>query len=108
MTELKNLLPQLAEILAYDFARFRTCWRDHLVDYARVFDRLLDVLMAPHPAEEEAVKVIEEFIASRQKPYGQWKDAGWLAYMLGQIVEKAKKRQRRKRQKALADNELPF
>jgi len=108
MAELKDILPQLTEILAYDFARFRTCWRDHLVDYARVFDRLLDVLMTPHPAEEEAVKVIEEFIASRQKPPGQWKDAGWLAYMLGQIVGRAKKRQRRKRQKALADDDLPF
>jgi hypothetical protein len=107
MAELKDLLPQLTEILAYDFARFRTCWRDHLVDYARVFDKLLDVLMAPYPAEEEAVKVIEEFIASRQKPPGQWKDPGWLAYMLGQIVEKAKKRQRRRKKKA-ADDELPF
>jgi len=108
MRKLNDLLPQLAEILAYDFSRFRTCWRDHLVDYARVFDRLLDVLMSPYPAEEEAVKVIEEFIASRQKPYGEWKSPDWLAYMLGQIVERAKKRQRRKRKRALADDELPF
>jgi len=109
MAELRDLLPQLTEILAYDFARFRTCWRDNLVDYARVFDRLSDVLMTPHPAEEEAVKVIEEFIASRQKPYGQWKSPGWLAYMLGQIVERAKKRaKKRQRRRALADDELPF
>lgn len=108
MAELKDLLPQLAEILAYDFARFRTCWRDYLVDYARVFDRLLDVLMTPYPAEEEAVKVIEDFIASRQKPSGEWKSPDWLAYMLGQIVERAKKRQRRKRKMSLDDDELPF
>ncbi len=38
---------------------------DFLVGYARVLDKLLDVLMAPCPAEEEAAKVIEEFIASR-------------------------------------------
>ena len=104
--QFEDLLPQLAEILAYDFNYFRTCWRDNLVDYARVFDKLLDVLMAPYPAEEEAAKVIRDYIASRQKPYGQWKDPGWLAYMLGQVVERAKKRQRRRRK--LAKDELPF
>jgi hypothetical protein len=105
---LKDLMPELAEILAYDFGRFESTWLDILVDYAKVLDRLLDVLMAPYPAEEEAVKVIRDYIDSRQKPYGQWKSPDWLAYMLGQIVERAKKRQRRKRQKALAGDELPF
>ena len=104
--QFEDLLPQLAEILAYDFSHFRTCWRDFLVDYARVFDKLLDVLMAPYPAEEEALKVIREYIASRQEPPGQWKSPGWLAYMLGQVVERAKKRQRRRRK--LAKDELPF
>jgi hypothetical protein len=108
MAELKDLMPQLAEVLAYDFGHFRTCQRDILVDYARVFDKLLDVLMAPYPAEEKAAEVIRDYIASRQEPPGQWKSPDWLTYMLGQIVEKAKKRQRRKRHKPLADDELPF
>ncbi len=104
MTDLRDLLPQLAEILAYDFGHFRTCWRDNLVGYARVFDKLLDVLMAPYPAEEEAAKVIRDFIASRQREPGHWHSPDWLAYMLGQIV--AKKRQRRRRKPA--KDELPF
>jgi hypothetical protein len=108
MADIKDLLPQLAEILAYDFARFETCRRDNIVGYARVFDKLLDVLMAPYPAEKEAAEVIKDYIASRQKPYGQWKSPDWLAYMLGQIVERAKRRQRRKRHKPLVDDELPF
>jgi hypothetical protein len=102
---LKDLMPELGQVIAHDFARFS--WRDYLVDYAKVLDKLLDVLMAPYPAEEEAVKVIRDYIDSRQKPYGQWKSPDWLAYMLGQIVEKAKKRQRRKR-RVLTDDELPF
>jgi hypothetical protein len=105
--QFEDILPQLAEILAYDFSRFRTCWRDNLVGYARVFDKLLDVLMAPYPAEEKAAEVIRDYIASRQEPPGQWKSPDWLAYMLGQVVEKAKKGQRRKRRKPAAD-ELPF
>jgi hypothetical protein len=106
--QLLDLLPQLGEVLAYDFGRFRTCQRDILVDYARVLDKLLDVLMAPCPAKEEAAKVIEEFIASREKPYGQWKSPDWLAYELSQVIERAKKRQRRKRHRSLANDELPF
>jgi hypothetical protein len=107
MAELKDLMPQLAEVLAYDFGHFRTCQRDILVDYARVFDKLLDVLMAPYPAEEEAAKVIRDFIASRQREPGHWHSPDWLAYMLGQVAERAKKRQRRRRRKPAAD-ELPF
>jgi hypothetical protein len=64
--------------------------------------------MAPYPAEEKAAEVIRNYIASRQEPPGQWKSPDWLAYMLGQIVEEAKKRQRRKRAKPLAADELPF
>jgi hypothetical protein len=106
MAELKDLLPQLGEIVAYDLARFETCQQDIFIDYARVFDKLLDVLKAPYPAEEEAAKVIRDYIASRQEPPRQWKSPDWLAYMLGQIVERAKRRP--KRHKPLADDELPF
>jgi len=76
-----------------------------LVDYAKVFDKLLDVLASPYPAEEEAARVIEEFISSRQKPYGEWKSPDWLAYSLKQVVEKARKP---KPEKPLAEDELPF
>jgi hypothetical protein len=107
MTQLKDLLPELGQVIAHDFGRFRITWLDFLVGYARVFDKLLDVLMAPYPAEEKAAEVIRDYIASRQQPYGEWKSPDWLAYMLGQIVEEAKKRQRRKRHKPTA-NELPF
>ncbi len=104
--QLLDTLPELAKIMAYDFERFETCRRDNLVGYARVFDKLLDVLMAPYPAEEEAAKVIRDFIASRQKPYGQWKSPDWLAYELSQVVERAKRRQRRRLKPA--KDELPF
>jgi hypothetical protein len=96
--ELKDVLPELGQVIAHDFAHFESIWFDVLVGYSKVFDGLLDILMLPSKAEDEAVKVIEEFIASRQKPYGQWKSPDWLAYMLGQIVE----------EEPLADDELPF
>ena len=107
MAQLKDLLPELGQVIAHDFDRFGSTWLDFLVGYARVFDKLLDVLMAPYPAEEEAAKVIRDYIASRQEPPGQWKSPDWLGYMLGQVAERAKKRQRRKRHKPAAD-ELPF
>jgi len=103
MKKLNELLPELGEILAHDFERFEITRLDFLVGYAKVFDKLLDVLMTP--AEEEAVKLIEEFIASRQKPYGEWKSPDWLAYMLEETVKKAKKP---KPEKPLAEDELPF
>jgi hypothetical protein len=106
--KLKDLLPELGQVVGYDFENFRTCWRDNLVNYARVFDKLLDILMMPSETEDEAVKVIEDYLASRQREYGHWYDASWLAFMLGQVIERAKKRQRRKRHKPLADDELPF
>jgi hypothetical protein len=105
MKKLSDLLPELGKILAHDLERFEITRMDFLVGYAKVFDKLLDVLESPYPAEEEAVKVIEEFLASRQKPYGEWKSPDWLAYMLGQVVEEARKS---KPEKSLAEDELPF
>jgi ferritin-like metal-binding protein YciE len=71
MKKLNDLLPELGKILAHDFERFEITRMGILMDYAKVFDKLLDVLASPYPAEEEAAKVIEEFIASRQKPCGE-------------------------------------
>jgi hypothetical protein len=96
---LKDILPELGQIIAHDFSRFQITWLDILVGYAKVFDKLLDILMMPTKAEAEAVKAIEEYIASRQREYGQWKSPDWLAYMLGQIAEKTEE---------LAEDELPF
>jgi hypothetical protein len=103
-----DTLPELARIMAYDFERFETIRRDTLVEYAQTFQKLAEILLTlPCEAQEETIKVMRDYIASRQEPPGQWQSPGWLAYMLGQIVEKAKKRQRRKRLKPAAD-ELPF
>ncbi len=106
---LLDTLPELAKVMTYDFERFDTCRRDNLVGYAQTLQKLAEILMTqPYEAQEEAIKVIMDFIASRQREYGQWHGADWLAYMLGQVIEKAKRRQRQKRHKPLADDELPF
>jgi hypothetical protein len=105
MKKLSDLLPELGKVLAHDFERFEITRMGILIDYAKVFDRLLDVLASPYPAEEEAAKVIEEFITSRQKPYGEWKSPDWLAYSLKQVVEKARKP---KPEKPLAEDKIPF
>ncbi len=104
-----DILPELAKVMAYDLEYFDTSWRSILIDYTLAFQKLVDILARlPYGTEEEAIKVIEEFIASRQKPYGEWKSPDWLEYKLRQIVERAKRRQRRKRPKPLDDDELPF
>jgi hypothetical protein len=103
-----DTLPELAKVMAYDFERFETCRRDNLVGYVQTLQKLTEILMTqPYEAKEEAIRVIKDYIANRQMEPGHWHDADWLAYMLGQVVEKAKKRQRRKRLKTAAD-ELPF
>jgi hypothetical protein len=99
---LKDILPELARIMAYDFSYFQITWLDILVGYARVFDKLLDILMMPTKAEAEAVKAIEEYIASRQREYGQWKSPDWLAYKLS-IIDKTEEKT-----EELAEDELPF
>ncbi len=105
--QLLDTLPELGQIIAYDFGVFETCRRDNLVDYAQTLQKLTEILFTqPSEAQEEAIKVIRDFIASRQKPYGEWQSPDWLAYMLGQAVEKAKKKQRRRRKPA--KDELPF
>jgi len=105
--QLLDTLPELGKIIAYDFGLFETCRRDNLVSYAQALQKLAEILfLLPSKTQEEAIKVIRDFIASRQREPGQWHSADWLAYMLGQVVERAKKRQRRRRK--LAKDELPF
>ena len=104
--QLLDTLPELARVMAYDFEHFETCRKDNLVGYAWTLQKLAEILMTlPYETKEEAIRVIRDYIDSRQKEPGHWHDADWLAYMLGQAVERAKKRQRRKK---LAADELPF
>jgi hypothetical protein len=126
--QLEGILPELAKIVAYDFERFETCRRDTLEGYARVFDKLLVILLKmPSETQLEAIKVIEDYIAGIQN--GDRHNADWLAFMLREIIEAAERRQKRKTrlnpmfetiaewtkkrvrqrgQKPLADDELPF
>jgi len=104
-----DTLPELARIMAYDFERFETIRRDTLVEYARAFQKLAEILLTlPCEAQEEAIKVMRDYIASRQREPGHWHGAGWLGYMLECVAERAKKRKRRERLKPPADDELPF
>lgn len=32
------------------------------------------------------MKILEEFITSRQKPYEEWKSSNWLAHELGRVI----------------------
>jgi len=107
--QLLDTLPELGRIIAHDFEHFETSRRDNLVGYAQTLQKLAEILLTlPYETKEEALKVIEEFIANRQREYGHWYDADWLAYMLGQVIQRTKERQRRKRHKPLTDDELPF
>jgi len=104
-----EILPELAKIMASDLEGFETSRQNLLIDYTLAFKKLINILTKlPYEAGEEALRVIEDYIASRQKPYGEWKSPDWLDYMLRQVVERTEKRQRRKRHKPLADDELPF
>ncbi|MFZ8859458.1 MAG: hypothetical protein ACO2PP_03015 [Thermocrinis sp.] len=104
-----DTLPELARIMAYDFERFQTIRRDTLIGYARTFQKLAEILLTlPCEAQEEAIKVMRDYIASRQREPGHWHDADWLGYMLECVAERAKKRKRRERLKPPADDELPF
>jgi putative lipoic acid-binding regulatory protein len=90
MESIQDLLPELGRILTYDFERFRDLWLtqlDSLVDYTMAFEKLIYVVGLGNPdLEKRVVEVVEEFIASRQKPYEEWKSSGWLAYELGRVV----------------------
>ncbi len=102
-----DLLPELAKVMTYDLERFETCRRDNLVGYAQTLQKLAEILLTqPYEAQEEAIKVIRDYIDSRQREPGHWQSADWLAYSLKQTVEKAKKRQRRRHKPA--KDELPF
>jgi hypothetical protein len=110
MTELRDLLPELGRIFTYDLEKSKDFWFsqfDSFMDWTEAFWHLLYIMsLGGIEAEKEAIKVIEEFVQSRQKPYGQWKSSGWLAFMLRQIKDKTQNSP--KTEKALTDDELPF
>lgn len=90
MKKLNNLLPELGHIFAYDLERFRDLWLtqlDTLVDHAMVLEKLIYIAgLGNQEVEKKAVEVLEEFLASRQKPYEEWKSSAWLAHELGRVI----------------------
>lgn len=110
MTELRLVLPELGQIFASDLERSKDFWSsqfDSFMDWTEAFWHLLYIMSSGGiEAEKEAIKVIEEFVRSRQKPYGQWKSSGWLAFTLRQIKDKAQNSP--KTESPLTDDELPF
>ena len=90
MKKLNDLLPELGRIFAYDLERFIDLWLtqfDTFVDYVMTFEKLIYIVGMGNPeVEERALKIVEEFIASRQKPYEEWKSSNWLVHELGQVI----------------------
>ncbi len=90
MKELNDLLPELVRIFAHDLERFRDLWLtqfDAFVDYTMAFERLIYIVGLGNPeVEEKALKVVEEFITSRQNSYEEWKSSNWLAHELGRVI----------------------
>jgi len=91
MTELKDLLPELFQIIAKDLDRLRTLWFsqfDAFVDYVDAINRLLDILTMENPEKEErAINVLKAFIESRKKSEDEWESPGCLAYELAKIID---------------------
>jgi len=90
MKNINDLLPELGRIFAYDLERFKDLWLtqfDAFVDYTMVFEKLIYIVGLGNPeVEEKAVEIVEEFIASRQKPYEEWKSSNWLVHELGRVI----------------------
>jgi len=90
MKKLDEILPEIGRIFAYDLERFKDLWLtqlDCLVDYAMTFEKLIYVVGLGNPkVEEKVVKILEEFITSRQKPYEEWKGSNWLVHELGRVI----------------------
>jgi hypothetical protein len=86
---LKDVLPELAQIMAKDFSDFSDEWEDVMRAYAEVFERLNEVLRwNAEDIEEAAVEIIERYIEERGKGFkgNDWFPAyGWLAYELGEM-----------------------
>jgi hypothetical protein len=90
---LKDVLPELAQIMAKDFRDFSGKWEDVLKTYADILGWLNDVLerRGSEIAEKIAVEIIEEYIQKRSIGT-QWNALfpayKCLAYELGKIPEK--------------------
>jgi putative lipoic acid-binding regulatory protein len=87
MEKLEDLLPELGRIFTYDLERFKDVWFDVLYNYMAVFDKLFYIVGVENPdLEKRVVEVVKEFIASRQKPYEEWKTYDWLSHELRQVM----------------------
>jgi len=96
MKKLQDILPELGHIFSHDLERFRNLWLtqlDAFVDYVMTFEKLIYIVGMGNPeVEERALKIVEEFIASRQKSYEGWKSSNWLVHELGQVIGEELKR----------------
>jgi hypothetical protein len=90
MRNINDLLPELGRIFSHDLERFKDLWLtqfDAFVDYVMTFEKLIYIVGMGNPeVEERVLKIVEEFIASRQKPYEEWKSSNWLVHELGQVI----------------------
>jgi len=87
MEKFEDLLPELGRIFAYDLERFKDYWFDVLYHYGAAFDKLFYIVGVENPdLEKRVVEVVKEFIASRQKPYEEWKTYHWLSDELKQVM----------------------
>ncbi len=87
MEKLEDLLPELGRIFSYDLERYKDFWFDVLYYYTAVFEKLFHIVGVENPdLERRVVEVVKEFIASRQKPYEEWKHYNWLSHELKRVM----------------------
>jgi hypothetical protein len=88
MTELKDLLPELFQIIAKDLDSMKTQWfsqLDTFADYVEAINKLYEILTTADLDEEErTINVLREFIDSRKRPRSEWLNSYWLASLLSQ------------------------
>jgi RNAse (barnase) inhibitor barstar len=111
MTELRDLMPQLAKRLAEDFDFYHRSFDflDVLGDYGTILDYLWDILFCPDTEPEtKAVEVIKAFLNDNKK------SATWLRDRLREIWDEYEKKTEgqgatiRIVPKDWPDDELPF
>jgi hypothetical protein len=111
MTELRDLMPQLAKKLAEDFDFYHRSFYflEVLGTYSVILDYLWDILFCPDKEPEiKAAEVVEAFLNDKGK------DADWLRDRLREIWEDYEKKTEgqgatiREVSDDLPDDELPF
>jgi RNAse (barnase) inhibitor barstar len=99
MTELRDLMPQLARRLTSDFDFYHRSFDflDVLSEYGAILDYLWEILFCPSlEPETKAVEVVKAFLDDEKK------SAAWLRDRLREIWDEYEKKTKDK------DDELPF